>query len=278
MVSLSAIILSYTNGEKIHHMNLNCIQTLQQSELFGKDVSLEVIVIESNKNYHDDGYKFPPNVKVIVPEQAFNFHAYLNIGIAAAEGRFVALCNNDLEFQKEWFTEILKVKNAHPEIHSFSPVEPNEQWDANEYVLGYNVRKHIKGWCIVIEKDLFKTTGKLDEQFEFYYADDDYAMTLRKHHMPHAVVVKSVVRHLGGVNTESNREEGQSEYNRVTSQYPNLPKYLFTDGYKWILRNEKLLKGHLQFHKKWGSVKSIAWKMKLYRLLSILGCGHWVKW
>src|SRR6478672_11881166 len=142
MVSLSAIILSYTNGEKIHRMNLHCIQTLQQSEAFGKDISLEVIVIESNKNYRDDGYKFTPNVKVIVPEQAFNFHTYLNIGIDAAEGSFIALGNNDLEFQKNWFTEILKVKNAHPEILSFSPVEPEEQWAENEYVLGYNVRKH----------------------------------------------------------------------------------------------------------------------------------------
>lgn len=277
MLGLSAIILSYTNSQKIHDMNLACIDSLQKSENFGQAFSLETIVIESNKNYLAEGYRFPSNVKVIVPDIAFNFHRFLNIGIQASEGQYVALCNNDLLFHKGWFTAMMNVIKEHPEFRSFCPVQPSEQW-SSPFEMGYAIRTHIKGWCIVAERGLFNTTGLLDEQFDFYYADDDYGMTLRKYRIPHAVVSGSVVEHLGGANTDSSREEGKAEYSRLTIDRPGLPKYLYTEGYRWILRNEKLLDGHLRFHKKWGSMRSIALKLKFTKVLKPLGLSHWINW
>jgi hypothetical protein len=118
----------------------------------------------------------------------------------------------------------------------------------------------------------------LDEQFDFYYADDDYAMTLKKFNEPHALVSRSVVEHLGGENTGSSRDEGNMEFNAIIKKYPDLPKYLYTDGYQWILKNEKLLDGHLKFHKKWGSIKAISMKDKLYKVLSKIGLGKLINW
>jgi hypothetical protein len=278
MMGLSAIILSYTNSEKIHRMTLECIDSLIVSEDFNEYLQLEILLIESNQNYREEGFAYPENVKVIVPGSPFNFHAYLNIGIKASAMPFVALCNNDLLFRKHWFTEILNVKKNVPRIRSFSPVQSGEATGEGLYSLGYDVRKHLKGWCMVAERKLFDNIGLPDEQFDFYYADDDYAMTLRKYHEPHALVHRSVVEHLGGENTGSSREEGNEAFKSIINKYPDLPKYLFSDGYKWILKNEKLLDGHLKFHRKWGSIRSISIKNKLAKILSPLGLGRLVSW
>ncbi len=278
MMGLSAIILSYTNSEKIHRMTKECIASLTASEDFNDALPLEIILVESNKHYLADGFAYPENVKVIVPEIPFNFHAYLNVGIKGSSMPFVALCNNDLLFSHHWFTEILNVKKIMPRIRSFSPVQPGETTGEGAYTVGYDVRKHFKGWCMVAERKLFETIGLPDEQFDFYYADDDYAMTLKKHNEPHALVHRSVVEHLGGENTGSSREEGNEAFNSIVNKYPDLPKYLFSDGYKWILKNEKLLDGHLKFHRKWGSIKSISVKNKLSKALSPLGLDRLMPW
>lgn len=278
MDGLSAIILSYTKNEKIHRMTLDCIRTLEQSEDFINQFDLEIILIESNRSYIQEGYAYPDNVSVIIPDVQFNFHAYLNMGIAVASQPFIALCNNDLIFHEGWFSEMMNVKKVKPEIRSFCPVQPKEKTTFNVYEIGYNVRTHIKGWCIVVEKELFKTIGPLDEQFDFYYADDDYAMTLRKYHIDHALVYRSIVEHLGGENTETMRKEGNAEYNEIIGKYPDLPAYLYTDGYSWILKNEKLLNGHMKFHKKWGGVRIIPVKNRMHKMLSKVGLGGLVRW
>ena len=267
MQSLSAIFLSYTNSKEIHQMNLDCIDSLLKSEKFDDTFPLQIIFIESNKNYFEQNYHLPDNVEVIVPNEEFNFHRFLNIGIDKSNYNFIALCNNDLLFHKHWFTEILAISEQHSNILSYSPAALNEQWKG-DYKLGYHIRSHIKGWCIVVKKELFKHIGKLDEAFDFYYADDDYGMTLKKHKLKHAVVSKSIVNHLGGVNTETSKNEGNKHFALITNKYPNLPKYLYTEGYNWILKNEKLLDGHLKFHQKWGSPRWIAFRERLRRLFN----------
>lgn len=278
MQGLSAIILSYTKSEKIHRMTLDCIRTLIQSEDFINACELEIILVESNRNYLTEGYAYPENVKVIIPDVPFNFHGYLNIGIKAATQPMLALCNNDLLFHKGWYAAIAQVQTQYPRFKSFCPVQPKENIPSGMFLQGYQVRKHIKGWCLVAERKLFDKIGLLDEQFDFYYADDDYAMTLKKYHIPHALVLQSVVEHIGGENTATKKKEGEQAFQDQQAQRKDLPAYLFTDGYKWILKNEKLLNGHLKFHQKWGSVKSISIKNKLFGMFSKVGLGALVKW
>ncbi len=266
MQGLSAVFLSYTNNAHIHAMNLACIDSLLLSENFNAEKPLQIIFIESNKNYKEQGFYFPDNVEVIVPNYQFNFHQFLNIGIAKSKYNFIALCNNDLVFKPNWFSEIIKITDKNAQILSYSPAVVGEHWQ-HDFEIGYNIRTHIKGWCIVVKKEIFDKIGKLDETFDFYYADDDYGMTLKKHKVKHAVVKNSIVEHLGGANTETSRKEGNKDFKQISTKYPNLPNYLYTEGYNWILKNEKLLNGHLKFHKKWGSPKWIAFKEKLRKIL-----------
>ena len=101
-------------------------------------------------------------------------------------------------FYENWFSEILKVKAENPSIKSFSPFgNINKINLVKSFELGYKVRTHINGWCIITNIEIFKEIGYLDETFDFNYADNDYAMTLKKNNIKHAVVYNSKVEHFG---------------------------------------------------------------------------------
>lgn len=280
MLSLNVIILSNTVNKAIYEMTLNCIDSLLKSEEGSEGIQIDVLLVESNGNYLQKGFSYPDYVTVIVPEGRFNFHKFLNIGIRQSNHDFIALCNNDLIFQEYWFSEILKVQKHNTEIMSFSPIDPDsaftsgKMFQKKEYLLGYQVRKHIAGWCLVADKELFNKIGLLDERFDFYYADDDYSMTLRKHNIKHALVAKSKVIHLGGKVTKETNNPKESP-NLEFDLFKDLPKYLYRPGYKWILNNEKMLDAHIKFHEKWGGIQAIAIKNRLTNVLAKAGQG-WV--
>jgi len=257
-MKLSAVILSRTNSQAVFEMTCECIQTLKDSE---EHIEMEIIVVESNKDYERSDFRYPDFVKIIIPEAAFNFHRFLNIGMHASTGEYIAFCNNDLIFYDHWFTEILKVADQHPKIKSFSP---NGNFTANfvsDFQTGYKVRTHVFGWCFITKRTVFKTTGDLDETFDFNYADNDYAMTLKKYNIMHAVVYKSKVKHLDP--KEVNIDKGdwyQIQQEKAAKSIQELPDYVaaadaFTD--------KKSLQDHLKFHTKWGSPKKLYRKNKI---------------
>jgi len=272
---VSIIILSRTSTQVEFELTTNCINSLLSSEK-GEKITFEILLIESNQHYLSDGFVYPDTVQVLVPDEPFNFHAFLNIGIGKSSGSVIALCNNDLIFHQQWMSHILTIKKQHPSIKSFSPRDTNNPYTTTkpfnnrhtDFVLGYDVRSHIAGWCIVVDRSIFETIGLLDTTFEFYYADDDYAMTLRKHHLKHALVLNSHVTHVGGFTSKVTQTKQTNEL--PTLQQQGLPKYLSKPDYQWILNKPALVKGHLAFHKKWGNPKTISLKNKLFSFLSML--------
>lgn len=257
-MKLSIIILSNTISENLFQMTLNCINSLLESE---KNISNEIIIVESNKNYFNSDFQYPEFVKVIVPYEDFNFHKFLNIGIKNTSGNFIALCNNDLIFHKNWFSEILKISEIEPSVLSFSPTETYNFNDVvTKYLLGYRVMIHIKGWCIVVKKEIFKKIGSLDETFDFYYADNDYALTLKYHNIKHALVFNSIVTHLEKKSTVF--ENNLSRNHEFVKKF-SIPKYLEKKQYDWVFESEKYLSAILKYHNKWGNPDFLYQKNKL---------------
>lgn len=262
-MNLSTIILAMTNNEELFKMTSSCIGSLMASE---SNIEIEVILVESNKNYLTSGFVYPDFVKVIVPSDSFNFHKFLNIGIQAATGNYIAMCNNDLLFQDGWFTEILTIAKHDSKIMSFSPMGKQVIYDVNHtYEIGYKVMTHIKGWCIVVKKELFQKIGSLDETFDFYFADNDYAMTLKSKNIQHALVYKSHVVHLEKQLANKTIQKKKLDQ-KVLSKY-KIPKYLNEENYLWVFENENNLSGFLKFHNKWGSPNFLYKKNKLADIL-----------
>jgi len=272
-MKLSAIILAMSTTEELFKMTSNCINSLIASE---RAIDMEIIIIESNKNYLNLGFVYPDYVKVIVPDSDFNFHKFLNIGIKVSKGDYVALCNNDLIFQENWFNEIVKISNRHKDILSFSPngdkVGSNEK---HTFEIGYKVQKHIKGWCIVVKREVFDQIGLLDETFDFYYADNDYAMSIKCNNIKHALVFNSHVFHLEK-KSSSNSSDIFEEKKDFMDKY-KIPDYLLKGKYPWILNNEKSLSGFLKFYNKWGDPALVYRKNKIADMLIKFGLGYFVK-
>lgn len=245
---------------------MNAVSSLIASEVTNL---WEIIIVESNKSYLDIA-KYPSNINVIVPNEVFNFHKFLNIGIESATGNYLALCNNDLIFHENWFSEILKISENHPSILSFSPVaNPAEIKSNSGFTLGYKVRTHIMGWCIVVKKEIFDKIGMLDETFDFYYADNDYAQVLIKHNIKHALVKACYVEHLD----KKTRTEKYPKVDDVYAQFQHgmlsnieLKKYV---RYADVFSNfdQKSLDGFVKFHNKWGNPKMLYRKNKIAEIL-----------
>jgi glycosyltransferase involved in cell wall biosynthesis len=236
---------------------MNCISSLQQSEDFKKGFELEIIIVESNREYQKE-YTFPDFVTVIVPETSFGFHKFLNIGIEKAKGDFIALCNNDLIFHLNWFSTIVNVYKNHKDILSFSPIDPTKELGKfkGEYELGYKVTQQIKGWCLVCHKTMFRKIKKLDNRFQFYYSDNDYALSLLYYGIKHAVVSNSHVAHLHKVASKEGMHKKDDFFN-PESLGMKIPKYLHGEGFQWILSDKRVLFDHLTYYHKWGNPNSM---------------------
>jgi GT2 family glycosyltransferase len=202
-VNIDVIILSYGKTEEHVKMTSDGVESLLASE-DPAQVRFHVLVIESNQSLHPYQYS---NTTTIYPSTPFGFNKYLNIGVQATHNPFICLCNNDLLYDKGWASAILQAMNAHPDMDSANPFTNGFEYDGR-IINGENVMFRDKnldlngiltGWCIFVRRSIFDKIGPLDEQFTFWYADNDYDLTLQKHKVRHALVKQSVITHLACV-------------------------------------------------------------------------------
>lgn len=196
-VCIDVVILSFAKNAELRAMTETCLNTLLASE-FPDEIVFDVIVVESNNQAPEYSQK---GVRTLYLPGPFNYHRYMNEGIKRTAGVFVAICNNDLYFHPRWASELLKAFENDPQLISTSPAcslhHPDNGFALNSGIYpGYRVLKEISGWCLVFRRSMLETTGMLDERFYFWYADDDYARTLEKNSLKHALVTSSVVDHL----------------------------------------------------------------------------------
>ena len=257
MNKLSVIFLSYAINDDVYKMNCDAIKSLVNSEKW-EDDQLEVLVMESCKS---SVYEYCRDVvKVIIPNEKFNFHRFFNIGLDNSSGDFVAFCNNDVLFEKGWFSAIMSVKEKHPRFMCFSPLDDKYSGMTaaflprnKAYYCGWDYGRYFAPWCFVWERKVFKTIGKFDETFDFYAADADETNTLRYYSIPSVVVTASVVRHLS---SQTVTKERKINDHRIT----DYDKYPLTDaelkrGYQWLWDDDRLYWGYQREKAKWGNVQ-----------------------
>lgn len=112
---VSIIILNY-NGLKVTD---TCLKSVFKT----KYPNFKVILVDNastdgSAEYFSERY---PAVKVIVNSENKGFSEGNNIGIRAAEGKYVALLNNDVEVTPSWLSELVKVAESDPLIAACGP-------------------------------------------------------------------------------------------------------------------------------------------------------------
>jgi GT2 family glycosyltransferase len=202
---VDVIILSDCKNEDYFNVNLNCIRSLITSE---NEISFNIILLESNLNFDPKKFFYPfTNLSVIIPGEIFNFSRFLNIGMRHTNQDWILFSNNDVIFHKGWLSEILKVKRQYNQIQSFCPFDHKspylklEKYNHKSHHIGYRVPVEFVGWCYLVDRNAINKVGQFDEQFDLYFQDNDFALTLKKNKIIHAMVPSSFVEHLGGYTT-----------------------------------------------------------------------------
>lgn len=266
MPKLSVIILSFALDDEVYQMNTRCLDSLFTSEQW-TDGELEVLLIESNR---DAIYQYDARVRIMIPEEKFGFHRFFNIGLDNTAGEFIAFCNNDIVFQPNWWTAIKRIKEQHPKFMCFSPLDRSypmmteeEMPSTKDYYIGWENKRHFAAWCFVWERKLLDIIGKFDEVFDFYSADDDELMTLRKYAIPNVLVTDSEVKHLSQVVTI---KAGVSKY-RVTDKkcFPLSEKEI-SRGLSWLWDDVRFYNAYRRMETKWGNERMIR---RIHRFLDV---------
>lgn len=219
-IKVDVIILSYAQTEDLKQMTENCLASLMASE-DQEIIEFNVLIFESEKINKPDPYSYGTT---IYPDTEFGYHKYMNLGLAMTSAPFVCLCNNDLIFHPGWAYEIFKAFMKHPDLSSASPicVKHHEMMGFKPHTggyPGYRIRYEISGWCLFLKRDVFRLTGKLDENFRFWCADNDYANTLSVLGLKHALITSSLVDHLETQTLKYQTEERQYELTEKIDAY-----------------------------------------------------------
>jgi len=229
---IDIIILSYAKNDALKQLTIEAINTLIDSE-DPENIHFNILVLETNKELIPYQYEYS---NTVYPEEKFGFHRYLNIGIALTNSPFICLCNNDLIFERNWASEILKEMERDSLILSASPYCPKFHAESGfqKYrppMLGYDSGILI-GWCIFLKREIFEIIGSLDEHFEFWYCDRDYGKTLNYYNIKHCLISSSFVTHLSNKSLNTLDEEVKSKLTDF--------QHLYYD-YKWNHKSRPLL-------------------------------------
>ncbi len=188
------IIPSDSKNASIIGVVKNCINSLFLSE---PNIIFNVYIYEK-QNISWDNLSKGVNIVHTIKYDEFNYNRIMNDGISKSKSNYIIMANNDLVFEKDWLsmilcvfdqTDLLSLSPREPIIHKGIPIQ-------NKIYIGYDIRKYLCGWCIVVKRELFDIIGKLDERCDFWYSDNCYADQLKKHKIKHGLVCSSIVRHL----------------------------------------------------------------------------------
>ncbi|CAM4422593.1 Glycosyltransferase, GT2 family [Pedobacter westerhofensis] len=231
---IDIIILSYAHNKQLKDITDNCISSLLNSEDPTK-IKFNIILVESEislKPYQYDG------TATIYPDVEFGYNRYMNLGIDLTSSPHICICNNDLIFHNGWASSMLnafekyKLESGSPACSLYHP-QAGYVLDGSVHV-GYRVRAEVAGWCLFFKRSILQKMGKLDENFRFWCADNDYGNILWFLQLKHALVTSSVVDHLESKTLLSQPLDKQQELTYGEIAYWE-KKWNYRMGVGWVI-------------------------------------------
>ena len=206
-MNIGCIVLTNTTNLELYGTTQRAIHSLIWSE---PSIEFDIIPVESCKDAFGQGFIYDmhhPKIDTVVPNEPFGYNKFLNKGLDMLRiyhpdlPEWIIITNNDIIFTQHWLTNMLKWQKDNPDVLSMGPWEPN--WhpkhgldsDHGPY-LGYRTSYEITGWCLVMHRDVINRCKLFDPQFEFWYQDNDYALTLKHNNIKHALIQQSRVYHM----------------------------------------------------------------------------------
>lgn len=236
---IDVVMLAFTGSREIHAMNVQAISSLRNAE---PQLHFNVFLLESNPDFARLGWEYDAATQVVYPQETFNFNRFNNIGARLGKADWVVFSNNDVVYEAGWCSAMLAAHTENPRLRCLCPVDRRSQYTPEGtfgtrevYRAGHHVRITFTGWCFMVQRSVLADMGGFDERFDYYFADDDFTMQLRRHDILNAAVMASRVHHLAHVTSRENALD-------ITEKFKTDQK---------------------RFHSKWGSQRFIAWKNRL---------------
>jgi hypothetical protein len=217
---LDVVIVSWAKDEPLRRLTENAIETCRASS---RRCRFDVLVVETNPQARP----YADATTIYYPHPEFNYNRALNLGVAKLSGPYVACCNNDLVFHEHWAEYVLRAMSR-LRIRSVSPLCPwaggHAPYRGRQGVaFGSGVRYELAGWCIALERSLWHELGGFDETCDFWCSDDVYALQLQRAGVRHALVLQSVVAHLGSQTLEQCEDDLQARL--TVEQHARFERY-----------------------------------------------------
>jgi hypothetical protein len=270
--TINVVILTRTVNDEVRQMTKTCVESLLEHGQ--DDAAIHVTIVESSPEGTQE-LVYPSPWNTIRPDSNFNFHRYLNCGIAAQQADYYLLCNNDLLFHAGWLRELLDAFKV-AGLGSASPISPGlesqerlRKHSRSKFRLGYHIAREISGWCLLVSADTLRQVGPLDELFDFYFADNDYTVELRRHNIKHALVFDSKVSHL------VDKSQSMTLVNGPKPAAHLIPKHIARfKRLSWIYQSDRMIDGFHKFESKWGDYLLVRLKQLIHDVLFLqLGIG-----
>ena len=198
----------------------------------------EVIVVDNGSTDGSVAYlqEHHPEVTIIALDENLGFAAASNIGAKTAQGKWLALLNNDAFPEPDWLQTLVEATMEHPEYSFFASrlVKANQP----DLLDGLGDAYHISGmaWrryynfpvdsinhlpeevfspcgaAALYNRDGFLDAGGFDEDYTSYHEDVDLGFRLRLRGHRCLYVPEAVVKHVGsasyGVQSDSQIYQG----------------------------------------------------------------------
>lgn len=156
------------------------------SALDNADASVSVTVLEQNPTF---SYR---RATVVEAPGAFNYNEFCNRGAKLGSAPWIVFANNDLRFERFWAKHLMQT--GHPVMSPYNPrYHRHHNCHANE--MGWQVGRHLSGWCYMMVRSLWEELGGLDETYPFWCADNAVMDQLRANGIQPMLVRAAVVHH-----------------------------------------------------------------------------------
>ncbi|WII38866.1 glycosyltransferase family 2 protein [Paenibacillus thiaminolyticus] len=210
----SIIIPTYNKAELLEQ----CIASIEDHT----PISHEIIVVD---NASTDGtaaylHRNTGKLRFHIHEHNRGFAGAVNTGLMMAKGQTICILNNDILVTPNWLNNLLNCLQSDDKIGMVGPVTnfiSGEQLievpyqsieDMYSFAATHNVPNagkwqgtdRIVGFCLVFRRELFETTGYLDEGFEIgNFEDEDYVLRVRLNGRKLVIARDTFIHHFGSI-------------------------------------------------------------------------------
>lgn len=251
-----SIVIPFHKNKALLEYSLNTLMSTIPSQV-------EIIVVANNIDSREIDLNLEyDNLRIIKINDNLLYSKAANIGVSAASGEIVTLCDQDLFYEENWYTELLNFLINHPRAGAVSAkllnphnnriidfgiayskqtiVHPSRGMKA-DHPLVKNNRKVSSacGAVLMTYKKLYEEVGGMDLSMPYICCDCDYGIQLQKRNLETWVISSSIVYHIGN-SSRANTKISSYEYLRSDSKAMFFAKdyhFIQTDLPDWINKN-----------------------------------------